>query len=166
MCNISEATVNGTSSYEELPVGLVIFIVVYLTIIVVFGLLANALLVMTIQHTPNLRTPPNFHLVNIGANNMILCVSLVFSLVTVSAKPGSLSNLIFLTGVQLFVVTNCSLQYLGTFASIGIYKNISMRNTTMRLSRQKGIVFRSIVCCWFLSLPNQPRLQFFVHAQQ
>ena len=148
---MNNVTDNETVVSIDLPIETVIFCIVYLAIDVVFGLLTNSLLLMTIYHSPHLRTPPNFHLVNISINNIFLCISLVFSLVTVSAKAETINNLTTMSGIQLFVVTNCSLQYLAAFASIGIYRNITMRKHSMSLKLRKRIVCRSIVCSWIVS---------------
>ncbi|KAK3083927.1 hypothetical protein FSP39_005464 [Pinctada imbricata] len=142
---------NETVGEYDLPLSLVIFSIVFLAVDIVFGFLTNFLLLVTIYSSAHLRTPPNFHLVNISVSNLILCLSLVFSLVTVSARPEAISAMKTLTSIQLFIVSNCSLQYMSAFASIGIYRNITMNKLAMCLKARKRIVSRSIVCSWVIS---------------
>ncbi|XP_069135646.1 cholecystokinin receptor-like [Argopecten irradians] len=147
-------TTDGVSNYTtlptsmtvwELPIFAVIISVIYLALDVVFGLFTNTLLIMIIYNSPSLRTPPNSHLVNISINNILLCVCILFSLITVSAKPGDLDNSRVLTGIQLFLTSVCAMQYLCTFASIGFYRNRTMQKPSLSLKVRRTIVSRSIL---------------------
>ncbi|XP_060085438.1 uncharacterized protein LOC132564833 [Ylistrum balloti] len=150
MMNSTEALSNYTNlslsiAVWNLPLYAVILSVIYLALDVVFGLFTNILLIMIIYNSPSLRTPPNSHLVNISINNILLCVCILLSLTTVSARPDGLMNDRILTGVQLFLTSVCSMQYLCTFASIGFYRNRTMQKPSLTLKVRRTIVSRSIV---------------------
>ncbi|XP_021370400.1 uncharacterized protein LOC110461301 [Mizuhopecten yessoensis] len=150
MINSTHADPNDTNlpisiTVWNLPLYAVIVSVIYLSLDVVFGLLTNTLLIVIIYHSPSLRTPPNSHLVNISINNILLCVCILFSLTTVSARPADSINSRILTGVQLFLTSVCSMQYLCTFASIGFYRNHTMQKPSLTLKVRRTIVSRSII---------------------
>ncbi|XP_033749052.1 uncharacterized protein LOC117333738 [Pecten maximus] len=150
MLNLTGGVSNHTNqpisiAVWNMPIYTVILSVIYLALDVVFGLLTNTLLIMIIYNSPSLRTPPNSHLVNISINNILLCVCIVFSLTTVSARPGDMTDNRILTGVQLFLTSVCSMQYLCTFASIGFYRNRTMQKPSLTLKVRRTIVSRSII---------------------
>lgn len=135
----------------ELPFSAILFSVVYIAIDLVFGLLSNLLLMVIIYYSPCLRTPPNSHLVNIGVNNILLCVCMIVSIATVAMPYDDIQHVRSLTGFQLFCVTACSLQYLLTFASIGFYRNRTMQRPNLSLKVRKTMVSRSIMLNWVIT---------------
>lgn len=139
---------------EFLPLSLhiVVFSIVFMGIDIVFSLLTNILLMMTIINAPSLRTPPNNHLLNIGLNNVILSLCMVLSLVSVGTRRNDLVYVQSFTGFQLFIVSNCSLQYLCAFASICIYRKTTIKRPSLCLRMRKRMVTRSILCSWITSI--------------
>ncbi|XP_062599611.1 uncharacterized protein LOC134261179 [Saccostrea cucullata] len=147
---------NDTNITEErftpLSLHVVVFSIVFMGIDIVFSLLTNVLLMMTIINAPSLRTPPNNHLLNIGVNNILLCFCMILSLVSVGTRREDLVNVQSFTGFQLFIVSNCSLQYLCAFASICIYRKTTIKRPSLCLRMRKRMVTRSILCGWITSV--------------
>ncbi|GFO09797.1 hypothetical protein PoB_003630200 [Plakobranchus ocellatus] len=122
---------NGTSSTTQPSLEVVSHsdtVVVAVTVIlagnVAFSLFLNILLVLIIQYSPSLRTPPNSHLLNICINNLMLCLNMVLCILclTFNSVDLGLDESEMLSGLQLFLTYNSLLQYWGTFASIGYYR--------------------------------------------
>lgn len=134
----------------DLPLCAVIFSIVHLSINIVFGFLTNALLMLIIYNSPSLRTPPNTHLVNISINNITLCFCMLLSLTSVSLK-GKPEEVKTLAGVQLFMITNSLLQYLCTFASIGLYRIQTIKRPSLPLKVRKRLVSRSVTGGWLVT---------------
>ncbi|XP_046568191.1 uncharacterized protein LOC124276587 [Haliotis rubra] len=148
---------NISSSCEvwELPYGVTVFALLCLSVNIVVSLLINALLMLILQHSPSLKTPPNSHLLNICINNILLCISMLLSMVGVNVN--SVSDVTYemsqaLSGTQLFIVYNSLLQYWGTFASIGYYRQKTIKEPSLTLRTRRQIVSRSIVGNWIISL--------------
>lgn len=76
------------------------------------GILLNTLLVMTIQFSPSLKTPPNAHLLNICFNNLLLGLHVLVSLPTLHMSGATIRGKTdeVLSGLQLFLVMHCLLQ--------------------------------------------------------
>lgn len=145
---------DNSSEEEYIPLSLhvVTFSIVFMGIDIVFSLLTNILLMLTIINAPSLRTPPNNHLLNIGMNNVILCLCMILSLVSVGTKREDLVYVQSVTGFQLFIVSNCSLQYLCAFTSICIYRKTTIKRPSLCLRMRKRMVTRSILCGWIASV--------------
>ncbi|KAL8613145.1 hypothetical protein ACOMHN_042954 [Nucella lapillus] len=132
----------------------VVTTVVTLSVCVV-GLVLNMVLVMTIKYSPSLKTPPNSHLVNICFNNLLLGFQAFLSI------PGlylhgthelQKRRSEVLSGIQLFLVMHCLLQYWRAFASIGYYRFKTLHRPSLSLRMRKVIVSRSITTIWVISL--------------
>lgn len=146
---------NSNITNEEffpLSLHVVVFSIVFMGIDIVFSLLTNILLMLTIINAPSLRTPPNNHLLNIGLNNVILSLCMIFSLVSVGTRRDDLGYVHSFTGFQLFIVSNCSLQYLCAFASICIYRKMTIKRPSLCLRMRKRMVTRSILVSWVTSV--------------
>lgn len=121
---------------------------VYLSIGFAIGIITNICLISVICLSPTLKTPPNFHLVNLSCNNVLLSVCMLFSTLSVFGVRDS-DN--FFVAVQIFVTENCTMQYFATFAAIGIYRNITLTKPTLSLRVRRRIVRRSVSISWFVS---------------
>lgn len=143
---------SSEEDYIPLSLHVVTFSIVFMGIDIVFSLLTNILLMLTIINAPSLRTPPNNHLLNIGMNNVILCLCMILSLVSVGTKREDLVYVQSVTGFQLFIVSNCSLQYLCAFTSICIYRKTTIKRPSLCLRMRKRMVTRSILCGWIASV--------------
>ena len=85
---------------------------------------ANVLLIGTILSSPSLNTPPNAHLINICICNLLLTLSMLFSMTSMAVCDviGPSSPIRELGCVQLFLMCTSFLQYLATFSAIGHYR--------------------------------------------
>ncbi|XP_067681460.1 uncharacterized protein [Haliotis asinina] len=147
--------ISGSCEVWELPFGVTVFALFCLAVNIVISLLINALLMLILQHSPSLKTPPNSHLLNICINNIMLCISMLLSMVGVNVN--SVNDVTYemsqaLSGTQLFIVYNSLLQYWGTFASIGYYRQKTTKEPSLTLRTRRQIVSRSIVGNWIISL--------------
>ncbi|KAK3587153.1 hypothetical protein CHS0354_006796 [Potamilus streckersoni] len=130
------------------PKNLMIFTTVFLSLIFAVGGIANTLLISIIQNSPNFKTPPNNHLVNICFNNLALSLCMLLSIASIYVQVEADT----LAGIQSFLLTNCFLQYWGTFAAIGYYRQRTLHNPSMSLSARRNIILRSIIFSWIISL--------------
>nr|KAG5697135.1 hypothetical protein BaRGS_015270 [Batillaria attramentaria] len=64
----------------EYPPEVVVVATVVMSVVVAVALLLNTVLVMTIQFSPSLKTPPNSHLLNICLNNLLLALHVLLAL--------------------------------------------------------------------------------------
>lgn len=148
--NILMEETNSTKLLEwEISYEAQIISAVYLSTGMFIGLITNTLLILVICLSPTLRTPPNYHLVNISFNNLLLSICMIFSTLSVFGVQDHDDN--FFVAIQLFITQHCTTQYFATFASIGIYRNITLSKPTLSLRIRKRIVRRSISISWFLT---------------
>ncbi|XP_059163202.1 uncharacterized protein LOC131946449 [Physella acuta] len=117
------------------------------------SLFLNILLVLIIQYSPSLRTPPNSHLLNICVNNLLLCADMVLCALCLHYNslqlPADKAEVI--SGVQIFITYNSLLQYWGTFASIGYYRHKTIKKPGLTLRSRRQLVSRSVTCNWVIS---------------
>ncbi|XP_070206292.1 uncharacterized protein [Littorina saxatilis] len=154
MTDLTLSQTNETSPVWQYPAAVVIATTVVTSAVTLAGLLLNAVLVMTIQCSPSLKTPPNSHLLNICLNNLVLGVHALLALpslhlngVHVHSKGSEV-----LSGLQLFLLMHCLLQYWGAFASIGYYRFRTIHHPSLSLRVRKLIVSRAITTSWIISL--------------
>ena len=109
--NITAQIENVTSVWQYPPV-VVVVITVLMSAVSVAGLLLNSVLVLTIQFSPSLKTPPNSHLLNICFNNLLLGLHALLALPALHLNgvhvPRKGSEV--LSGLLLFLSMNCLLQ--------------------------------------------------------
>ncbi|XP_046353702.2 uncharacterized protein LOC124133365 [Haliotis rufescens] len=139
----------------ELPYGVTVLALLCLSVNIVVSLLINALLMLILQHSPSLKTPPNSHLLNICINNILLCISMLLAMVGVNVN--GVNDVTYevsqaLSSTQLFIVYNSLLQYWGTFACIGYYRKKTIKEPSLTLRIRRQIVSRSIAGNWIISL--------------
>ncbi|ESO96287.1 hypothetical protein LOTGIDRAFT_174904 [Lottia gigantea] len=153
---MENSTIMNSSAlpHWQMPFPFVIATMVYLIANIITSVVINSLLIVIIKSSPSLRTPPNSHLMNICANNVLTCIGMLFSLVCINVNSLKIdkekSDL--LSGVQLFVVFNSLIQYWGTFASIGFYRQRTIRRPGLSLRKRRQIVSRCITGNWIVSL--------------
>ena len=130
------------------------------------AIVTNIALIVTIWHSPSLKTPPNAYLVNICVNNLLLAVSMIlsFALLLVTGSEPDSTGANILGGVQHFLCTLCLLQYWSIFSAIGYYRSRTIKKPTMTLKVRRTTIFRSIVVGWTVSLLLAVGLTA-VHAQ-
>ncbi|XP_076434599.1 uncharacterized protein LOC143274615 [Babylonia areolata] len=155
-CGVCLSVCLSVSLLSLLPSGslTVLLSLLCLSVCLVTGLVLNMVLVLTLQWSPSLKTPPNSHLLNICCNNVMLglqaCLSLpALHLHSLHVPQGSGEAL---SGVQLFFVMHCLLQYWGSFASIGYYRFKTLHHPSLSLRLRNLIVSRSITVTWVISL--------------
>lgn len=153
----SNASAQNTSNVTDdaiwtMPVTAHVIIIVFLCSNAAVGAACNCLLILIINYSPSLKTPANSHLVNICANNLILCVSMMLSLVSILLPRDHKSNINILTGFHTFLISNCFLQYWGTFASIGYYRSKIIYCPSMALKRRRQIITRCLATSWATSI--------------
>ncbi|XP_041377749.1 uncharacterized protein LOC121390092 [Gigantopelta aegis] len=138
----------------ELPSSLVVITLAYLCVNILVSLFINSLLIIIIQCSPALRTPPNSHLVNICINNILLSISMLLSMVCVKINTIDISEegSNALSGIQLFIVLNALLQYWGSFAAIGYYRFKTIKEPSLSLKTRRHMVSKSISGNWIVSL--------------
>ncbi|XP_052799207.1 uncharacterized protein LOC128230805 [Mya arenaria] len=129
-----------------------IITIVYLSLNIVIGASCNCLLILIINYSPTLKTPANSHLINICANNLILCLSMMLSLVSIVLPSGYKKNINILTGFHIFLTSNCFLQYWCTFASIGYYRSNIVYSPSMVVKRRRQIITRCLATSWATSV--------------
>ncbi|KAK6190717.1 hypothetical protein SNE40_002519 [Patella caerulea] len=150
----NSALANSSNQHWEMPFGCIIFTIVYLALNIVISLFINTLLIVIMNYSPSLRTPPNTHLMNICANNLLMCTGMLFSLLCINFNTlqVEMAKSRALSGVQLFLVFNSMLQYWGTFAAIGYYRHKTIKRPTLSLGRRRHVVSRCITGNWIVSL--------------
>ena len=154
----STTAVGNTTSASELsevwsiPTIATVIVVVYLSLNTIIGLSSNCLLIIIINHSPTLKTPANSHLINICANNLILCMCMILSLLSILLPADFRSKINILTGFHVFLISNCLFQYLGTFASIGYYRSRIIGSPSMSIRRRRQIITRCLATSWATSL--------------
>ena len=154
--NDNDTSINVTSSYPtnvwEMPVPAMIIAVVFLATNLAIGLSANCLLIIIINYSPTLKTPANSHLINICANNLLLCLCMALSLVSLLLPSNVNGKINILTGFHVFLESNCLLQYWGTFASIGFYRSKIIHCPSVSVKRRRQIISRCLTTSWVVSL--------------
>ncbi|XP_053375259.1 uncharacterized protein LOC123534856 [Mercenaria mercenaria] len=136
----------------SMPFAATIVTVVYLALNAIVGLSANCLLIIIINHSPTLKTPANSHLINICANNLVLCLCMVLSLLSILLPLDLRNKINILTGFHVFLISNCLFQYWGTFASIGYYRSKIIKSPSMSIRRRRQIITRCLATSWATSL--------------
>jgi len=126
--------------------------IVYLAFNVAIGSAANCLLIIIINYSPTLKTPANSHLINICANNLVLCFCMLISLISMLLPADFNGNINILTGFHIFLISNCFLQYWGTFASIGYYRSKIIRTPSLVIKRRRKIITRCLATSWATSV--------------
>lgn len=126
--------------------------IVYLAFNLAVGSAANCLLIVIINYSPTLKTPANSHLINICANNLVLCFCMLISLISLLLPTDFTKNINILTGFHIFLISNCFLQYWGTFASIGYYRSKIIRTPSLVLKRRRQIITRCLATSWGTSV--------------
>lgn len=120
------------------------------------GIASNALLIATICYSPSLKTPPNTHLVNICANNLLICACTLCSFVSfmlyLSKEACGHCDLNVLGNLQLFLTATCFMQYCTIFSSIGYYRCKTVKQPSISVKVRSKIIIRSIVFGWLISL--------------
>lgn len=149
--NTSEILLDELTIWS-MPTSATIISVVYIIVTVVVGLFCNCLLIVIINHSPTLKTPANSHLINICANNLVLCLSMLLSLVSLLLSNDLKRNANILTGFHVFLTSNCFLQYWGTFVSISYYRATIIRKTSLSIRRRRQVITRCIATSWATSL--------------
>ena len=134
------------------PVAVVIISLTYVGFNLATSMSTNCLLIIIINYSPSLKTPANSHLINICANNLVLCLCMAISIVSMIVPTDTDGKINILTGFYVFLITNCFLQYLGTFASIGHYRSRIIRAPSMSMRLRRQIIARSLTSSWAVSL--------------
>ena len=134
------------------PISVVILSMTYVGFNLLTSMSTNCLLIIIINYSPSLKTPANSHLTNICANNLVLCLCMAISMVSMIAPIDFDDKINILTGFHVFLITNCLLQYLGTFASIGHYRSRIIRSPSMPTVLRRQIIARSLTSSWVVSL--------------
>lgn len=133
-----------------------IFSITILTLELLIGIISNILLVSTICNSPSLKTPPNALLVNICANNLVLClcmfISLISYILSVSLEPDKLEVFNVLGYLQLFLRVTVFMQYCTIFTSIGYYRCKTVKSPSKSVAWRTRIIMKSIVFGWTISL--------------
>ena len=118
MSDVTSAVTNITAQIENVksvwqyPPVVVVVITVIMSAVSVAGLLLNSLLVLTIQFSPSLKTPPNSHLLNICFNNLLLGLHALLALPSLHLNGVHVPRIgsEVLSGLQLFLSMHCLLQ--------------------------------------------------------
>ncbi|ELU08429.1 hypothetical protein CAPTEDRAFT_217947 [Capitella teleta] len=145
---------NASTGVWVMPSPLVHTAAAVIGIEALLSLTLNTILIATINHSPNLKTPPNSLLLNICVNNLVVVLSMVCSLVTL-AESGDVSNSWLLetsTDLQEFLTALCFMQYWWIFAAIGHYRCKTLRKPALPLRVRCRIIYRTIVAGWVLSV--------------
>lgn len=135
-----------------LPFTATVITIVYLAFNIALGSAANCLLIIIINYSPTLKTPANSHLINICANNLVLCLCMLISLISVLLPTDFKGKINILTGFHVFLTSNCFLQYWGTFAAIGYYRSKIIRTPSLVLKRRRKIITRCLATSWATSV--------------
>lgn len=149
--NTTFQSTDGTLTWS-MPFVATIISIVYLSLNALIGLSANCLLILIINHSPTLKTPANSHLINICANNLVLCLCMLLSLLSLLLPVDLQNNVNILTGFHVFLISNCLFQYWGTFASIGYYRSKIIRSPSLSTRRRRQIITRCLATSWATSL--------------
>lgn len=143
---------NGRDDMSHVPVAILIVATVYLCVNILFTWLTNTTLITVIVVSPNLKTPPNNHLINICVNNLLLSCCMTFSVVAMNIRHLSDSAHALLAGFQVFIVTNAFLQYWNTFTAIGYYRLRTIKIPSLSTKIRREIIRKCITASWFVSL--------------
>ena len=149
---LTNETTTPLAGNWSIPEPVVILSMTYVGFNLLTSLSTNCLLILIINYSPSLRTPANSHLINICANNLVMCLCMAISIVTMFAPVDTEEKINILTGFHVFFITNCFLQYLGTFASIGHYRSRIIRTPSMSMRVRRQIIARSLTSSWAVSL--------------
>ena len=147
--NLTGTAVSGNWSQH---ISVVILSMTYVGFNLATSMSTNCLLIIIINYSPSLKTPANSHLINICANNLVLCLCMAISMVSMIAPADIEDEINILTGFHVFLITNCFLQYLGTFASIGHYRSRIIRYPSMPTRIRRQVIARSLTSSWTVSL--------------
>lgn len=155
--NLSQTPIpNGSDisldAFWFMPFSASIIAIVYLAFNIAVGTAANCLLIIIINYSPTLKTPANSHLINICANNLVLCFCMVLSLISILLPTDFKGKINILAGFHIFLTSNCFLQYLGTFASIGYYRSKIIRTPSLVIKRRRQIITRCLATSWATSV--------------
>ena len=151
---VNNQTINGTITTNNMNDTAFIACSVILLLELLAGVSTNVVLILTIYHSPSLKTPPNAHLVNICATNLCLCVCMVLSAISffISRReelPGSWKRFFSISQTLLFVT--CLAHYWCIFGSIGFYRSKTIQKPSMSLQIRKKVIAHSITASWILS---------------
>ncbi|XP_064613078.1 uncharacterized protein LOC135476864 [Liolophura sinensis] len=143
---------NGRDNVSRVPVAILIAGNVYLCVNILFTWLTNVTLITVIVVSPNLKTPPNNHLINICVNNILLSCCMTFSVIAVNIRHLSDSAHALLAGFQVFIVTNAFLQYWNTFTAIGYYRLRTIKTPSLSTKIRREIIHKCIAASWLVSM--------------
>lgn len=150
--NQGNITVMPLPGNWSVPMPVVVLSMTYVGFNLITSMSTNCLLIIIINYSPSLKTPANSHLINICANNLVLCLCMAISVVTTFAPIDTDNKINILTGFHVFLISNCFLQYLGTFASIGHYRSRIIRLPSLSMRVRRQIIARSLTSSWAISL--------------
>ncbi|KAH3891085.1 uncharacterized protein LOC127867396 [Dreissena polymorpha] len=150
-------TTNGNMDVQlshtwNIPFAAKLVAILVLSINLLLGSSSNCILIIIINNSPTLKTPANSHLINICANNLILCLSMLLSLISILLPTNYKTNTTILTGFHIFLTFNCFLQYWGTFASISYYRSKIVNSPSLVVKRRRQIISRCLVMSWVTSV--------------
>ena len=122
---------------------------------------ANSLLITTILLSPSLKTPPNALLVSIGANNLLLGLAIMLSIIDLLTSGAAVPDTRLLVAspattralgdVQLFLVVWCLMQYWSIFSGISYYRTKTLRRPSMSPRNRCRIIRSSLILGWVIS---------------
>ena len=119
----------------------------------------NTLLMVTILFSPRLRTPPNTQLISVCANDLLISLTILMSMVSMlhistnKIDPHDVAKNIF-HNCLVFLKLLTFAQYFCSFTSIGYYRSKTLRHPTLSLSTRQKLISRWITGGWILSLGN------------
>ena len=149
--NITTAMAPPQTQIWTMPSPVYISTTVILSVETVSAVFANLLLIVTICHSPSLKTPPNAQLVSICVNNLLLALSAVISLASIlCSQHRALWSL--LNDMQLLLSLICLLQYWCIFSAIGFYRNKILLRPSLTIKVRKRIIRWSIGVGWLTSV--------------
>ena len=139
----------------EMPREIFVVTMAILTSECLLAICTNLLLVVTIWHSPSLKTPPNAHLVNICITNLVLAGTVLFAIISLISS-GLISRqyegvIDILGSIELFLSTTAFMQYWNTFAAIAHYRYRTIKKPSLSLKIRRRMITRSTVICWLLS---------------
>ena len=133
----------------QVSTGALVSAYVLLILLVVCGFLLNGLLVATILCSPNLKTPPNLHLVNAAVVNLLAMSGAVMCLVSLGLHDDEALRRL---GVALlFIRSVCFLEYCAISTAIGYYRYKTVQKLNFLPRNRAGLVGRSTALGWCAS---------------
>ncbi len=138
----------------EMPQEIFVISMAVLCSEILLSIVTNITLILTILHSPNLKTPPNAHLINICATNLVLVVCMVFSVISLihSGYGVDLALTQFCGAFQTFLGLTAFLQYWGIFCAIGHYRSRTIKKSSVSLKSRRKLIVKTITAGWVVSV--------------